>query len=637
MSYVVDRLDLRGWSTFANFAHAPTATPGTAGAEAAVKIVLDAILGDSLAAHEAALRRLHWEAWTLTAADLKRKVDGTDEAGPRKLPVAEIGARLQVLAPKISPLKLQGILEPSHASINLFAAMLDEGRLRYVEWAKLTTRDQEVLGATEDQLLKAWRPDKAGIVREHKDTPRLEANVATDLLVHHALRRRGVCFSVAELMSFEVHESLIQFLFDAYYKEPTEGYQRVTLAQLALCDREVHLRLSDQCRSGFTLGSDGFCHWIDICRSFCKCVALNNCSCLEPEALPALLPGTTDVRPKKRTPYMPAALKGGVPVDAEGAALCWNYNLGKCPVGEAPSVAGFGVDAAFEGGNIFVVQPEGPEVAFDAGRRVVLVAFCIDPVQQLKDDQRHVWKVPCLKWDVQQSPDVEFCLQRLREGAVSFLFVVPPGGSQSLSAPLNQAVLNFLVLLLATLAETCTSFCLCLPRASVFWKPVLAQTIGLKHFLTDVDLCQYGCDRRRATRLLHNVPALCDLARRCDGSHVHAPWAAKAPDSHQQRHLPTPFCDHVVQACLPLLSSSMLPSPLRPASAALQGSTKLHAVPAVVPEYKQVVRLRVSPDVPLPDEVPADGCPSLPGVPAGAVRLTGGRLNRDTTLLLKGV
>ena len=100
---VVDRLDLRGWNTFANFAHAPTATPGTAGAEAAVKVVLDAVLGETPAAHEAALRRLHWEAWTLTAADLKRKVDGTDEATPRKLPVAEIGARLQILTPKIAP------------------------------------------------------------------------------------------------------------------------------------------------------------------------------------------------------------------------------------------------------------------------------------------------------------------------------------------------------------------------------------------------------------------------------------------------------------------------------------------------------------------------------------------------------
>ena len=363
---VVDRLDFRGWSTFANFAHAPTATPGTAGAEVAIKTVLDAILGDSLAAHEAALRRLHWEAWTLTAADLKRKVDGTDEAGPRKLPVAEIGARLQVLAPKISPLKLQGILEPSHASINLFAAMLDESRLRYVEWARLTTRDQEVLGATEDQLLKAWRPDKAGVVREHKDAPRLEANVATDLLVHHALRRRGVCFAVAELMTFEVHESLIQFLFDAYYKEPSEGYQRVTLAQLALCDREVHLRLSDQCRSGFTLGSDG---GLPLDRHLPVVLQMR---CVEQLLLPRArgTAGTTsrdppkpkanpkkrktpadssvppppkpvvaraDVRPKKRSPYMPAALKGGVPVDADGAALCWNYNLGKCPHGDVDS------------------------------------------------------------------------------------------------------------------------------------------------------------------------------------------------------------------------------------------------------------------------------------------------------------
>ena len=37
---VVDRLDFRGWSTFANFAHAPTATPGTAGAEVAIKFLM---------------------------------------------------------------------------------------------------------------------------------------------------------------------------------------------------------------------------------------------------------------------------------------------------------------------------------------------------------------------------------------------------------------------------------------------------------------------------------------------------------------------------------------------------------------------------------------------------------------------
>ena len=237
---------------------------------------------------------------------------------------------------------------------------------------------------------------------------------------------------------------------------------------------------------------------------------------------------------------------------------------------------------------------------------------------------------------MQQPLDVEFCLKQLRQGSVSFLFVVPPGGLQSPTTTLSEAVSTFLVLLIATLGDTQTPFCLCLPRASALWKLVLAQTVGLTHFVTDVDLCQYGCERKRATRLLHNVPALCALARHCDGSHAHASWSPKTPASLQPRLLPPSFCDHVVQACLPLLSASVLPPSLRPASAALQGHTKLHAVPAVVPEYKEVLRRQVPPEVPLPDVIPAGGCPFLPDVPAGASRLTGGRLQRDTTLLLKG-
>ena len=141
----LDRLDLRGWNTFANFAHAPTATPGTAGAEAAVKVVLDAVLGETFAVHEAAFRRLHWEAWTLTAADLKREVDGTDEATPRKLPVAEIGAR------------------------------------------------------------------------------------------HHALRHRGVCYAVAELMTFEVHETLIQFLFKSPLRATSASHWLSLLFVIVRC------------------------------------------------------------------------------------------------------------------------------------------------------------------------------------------------------------------------------------------------------------------------------------------------------------------------------------------------------------------------------------------------------------------
>ena len=198
---VIQVLSDRGWATFANFAHAPKVMPGQQGAEAALQVVLDSVLGAQFGAHEAALRRLHWESWTLTAADLKKKLDSAEDVAPRKLPVAEIGARLTILAPKLSPLKLQGVLEPSHAAINIFAQMLDENRLRYVEWHKLTTRTQEVNSTTEDPMLKAWKPDKNGVVREVMAPNHLRATVASELDVHNALRRRGVCYAIARLMS----------------------------------------------------------------------------------------------------------------------------------------------------------------------------------------------------------------------------------------------------------------------------------------------------------------------------------------------------------------------------------------------------------------------------------------------------
>ncbi|CAE7793477.1 unnamed protein product [Symbiodinium sp. CCMP2592] len=911
---VIDRLELRGWGTFANFAHAPTATPGTAGAEAAVRVVLEAVLGDTHASHDAALRRLHWEAWTLTAADLKRKVDGTDESAPRKLPVAEIGARLQVLTPKIAPLKLEGILEPSHASINLFAAMLDEGRLRYIEWSRLTTRDQEVVGASEDNLLKAWKPDKSGVVREHKDAPRLEANVATDLMVHHALRRRGVCYAIAELMTFEVHEALINFLFDAYYKDAPEGYQRVTLTQLSMCDREIHLRLSDQCRAGFTLGSDGGLpldrHLPVVLKMRCveqlliprtrgsAAPAIKTAAKTKPNPRkrkngdrsvpppPQPVGGRSDIRPKKRTPYMPAALKGGVPVDASGAPLCWNYNLGKCEHGdvaqcpkgkhlcavmEASSVAGFGVEAAvetsgssvcptpacdhfelcldlcfpgitlqqhaaeifarrvliarpptrqdverlfdllpleeasrgtdvpsafgsgcwardhrfglrrnnrlfpisvqllnafirqvrpchrwtsvvlfcdvqaprhkdlrnsfdpnlvvaisdFSGGEIFVIRPDGPAVVHDGtaalrgikldprvqpcllharaeehltlpweGRRLVLVAFCIASVGELSVEQTteleqlgfrvHIppepmplptatpggqlcleifasppgmsaafrdlqlrtlalhhspdraCSVPVMRWDVCKAEDVNFCLQRLKEKAVAFLFVMPPLSHATKPGPLSAALEQFIILLLATLTAYPTPFCFCLPASARCWKAVEAQVVGLPHHETPVDLCMFGAERKRRVIFLHNVPPLCRLQRQCDGQHTHLPWTAPGQPAPDAKRLPTECCRMIAQLSVDCVPGALMPPAMRPASVALQGFTKLSAVPPVVPEFKLVVRASAPADFEPPDQVPSVGCASLPGVPPGAVLLRSGKLDAMTAQGLRG-
>ena len=42
----------------------------------------------------------------------------------------------------------------------------------------------------------------------------IRAAVSTDLEVHNALRRRGVAYDVAQAMTFEKHEELINLFFN---------------------------------------------------------------------------------------------------------------------------------------------------------------------------------------------------------------------------------------------------------------------------------------------------------------------------------------------------------------------------------------------------------------------------------------
>jgi hypothetical protein len=90
---------------------------------------------------------------------------------------------------------------------------VEDGRGRYIEWAKCTSRSQEVNNIREDSDLKIWKTDASGVVRAISKEPNLQATLTTELDVHNALRRRGVAYEIAQAMSFEVHEALLNFYF----------------------------------------------------------------------------------------------------------------------------------------------------------------------------------------------------------------------------------------------------------------------------------------------------------------------------------------------------------------------------------------------------------------------------------------
>eukprot|EP00435_Cladocopium_sp_Y103_P058259 s502_g20.t1 len=309
------------------------------------------LLGAANAAEASLLRRLLFESYTLTATELKRKADNSESDGPKKLPIQEIATRFTALEKKLQPLKIESVLEPSHSLVNSLAQCADDGRLRYIEWSKCTSRSAELNSLKEQPNLKVWRADASGTIKQSEAEANLKCEVSTELDVMNAMRRRGVAYEIANLMSFEKHELIVNHLFAELQREPLDGYKKLSLGQLSAADREIHVKLAEKTRAGLPLGPAGelpldqyiegvlalpAVMWLLMPKQ--KGAAAEKPS--QPAAAPAPHPKAKPwAQPKNRfdknkrkvskTP-MPAQLRGGTPVDSDGKSICYGFNLGTC-------------------------------------------------------------------------------------------------------------------------------------------------------------------------------------------------------------------------------------------------------------------------------------------------------------------
>ena len=356
----IDALGLRGWVTHATFAFAVATNPAAGDDQAFIDGVLIPILGRDDHVDAPKLRRLFYESHTLTSADLRRKVEANEQEAPRKLPPPEISQRLEALQGRVTPLILQNVLEPSHQLINSIVQCVEDGRIRYVEWSRCTSRSQEVNNIKEDGDLKVWRTDASGMIKAVNKDPGIQAALDTELDVHNALRRRGVAYEIAQAMSFEVHEAVINFYFFELKKDALEGFSPVALSQVAAADRELHVRLAELTRAGLRPGPNGQLPLDDHVKELLKGPELKWLLMPLPKR-PASKPSVPDppkgsakddsnrkaketkdkktkaeaarLKKLRRIP-MPKQLLGGVPCDDDGRPFCFAYNLGTCSNGE---------------------------------------------------------------------------------------------------------------------------------------------------------------------------------------------------------------------------------------------------------------------------------------------------------------
>jgi hypothetical protein len=248
----LDAMRIKGWVTFSRFAFASSFIPGQGDDATFVTNVVELVLGDRNHARASILRRLYFESYTLTAADLRSKVERSGDEPPKKMPAPERHSRYETIKAKLTGVDLRGPNEPSHHLIDICAAMLEEGVMRYIPWEDLSSRDDELKGV---KKIKEWKPTASGTLKEVSSEELKNTDLTSDLKIYQALNRRGVALEMSNLMEFSSHDKLTKLFIREYQREPPEGYSKVSIDQIVRADQEAFRILADETREG--LAADG--------------------------------------------------------------------------------------------------------------------------------------------------------------------------------------------------------------------------------------------------------------------------------------------------------------------------------------------------------------------------------------------
>ena len=174
-----DEMARRGLSTFA---FSSSWAPGAGDDAAFITQVVTPILGRADHADLPKLRKLYHEAYTVVAAELRQRLEGTQEADgskTRKLPAVERKTRWATLRATYGHLQINDQLEPAHHAVDKFHSMKVEGELKYLA----PTRDQELQNIKTEELIKR---DASGHLRAHDEAKIPDADTMTDLRLRQA-------------------------------------------------------------------------------------------------------------------------------------------------------------------------------------------------------------------------------------------------------------------------------------------------------------------------------------------------------------------------------------------------------------------------------------------------------------------
>ena len=250
-----ESFNAEGLNTLGTFAFSCNFAPGSADERPLVTLATN-VLGTAPTTRQmACIRRLFSEAYSTIAADIRSKVEATDDTVVKRLAPAERSQRLRDQQARLSGLDLRGNFEPGDSLVDKAVACYESDRLSYISWDACVSRDHEILtGSKRDTSLTF---DTSGSLKLTKRDQVEPCNASNEIQVRYCLIRRGLALDQGNILCYKLHDRLAEKLMNIRMEEPPAGCMRVSLKQIETADKKFWTLLSEKTRDGIKSGADG--------------------------------------------------------------------------------------------------------------------------------------------------------------------------------------------------------------------------------------------------------------------------------------------------------------------------------------------------------------------------------------------
>lgn len=361
------RLEAQDITSLGKLAFSCSCTPGSGSDQPFVDLMTDILVATGspplTAGKVSALRRVWFEAHTVSVAEVKHKVEQTEDSKPRRIPVPERAARARAQQNRLVGLVIAGSMEPSHSLIDYCHNLKEQDTLQYIDPAKCTSRESELSGTKRENFMVA---KSDGTLKSQQITTEKPADLNTEYRVRLALQRRSLALDQTDLMTYEISEEYHSFLFALMMTPVPSSHLPLDTAQILRADRQIYHKMAETTRSGISKNLSGVYPLHDALRNARNDPIVS--AMLQPlpkSSSRAENPGKGSSKMQRPAPYakgsesggkskdsskgkskgkgkgknkafsrMPQALVGCHSTDKEGKPICYDANLSGCDKAE---------------------------------------------------------------------------------------------------------------------------------------------------------------------------------------------------------------------------------------------------------------------------------------------------------------